>query len=73
MEHLYSTDLIAGGNPTRYNVVFENEKYSFQPDGSGPAFSVTRNHDEWHCEEIPDETLLAQAIKSLDSYLLKQH
>ena len=75
MEHLFTTELICSGRPTAYDVMFNNEQYSFTPISSGDAsgFQLSREHDEWHgAEDIP-QPLRAQAIKALDDYLLAQH
>jgi hypothetical protein len=75
MEHLFTTELISSGKPTAFDVIFINEQYSFTPIDSSKAnpFQLTRIHDEWHGSEDIAEPLRAQAIKSLEDYLLAQH
>jgi hypothetical protein len=75
MENLFTTELIFSGRPTAYNVDFNKEQYSFTPIGESSAkpFHLTREHDEWHGSEGIPEPLRAQAIKSLEDYLLAQH
>lgn len=74
MEHLFTTELISSGKPTAFDVMFNNEQYSFTPISSdATGFQLTREHDEWHgAEDIP-APLRAQAIKALDDFLLAQH
>jgi hypothetical protein len=75
MEHLFTTELITSGKSTAYEVMFNNEHYSFSPISSGDAsvFQLSRIHDEWHGSEDIPQPLRAQAIKALDDYLLAQH
>jgi hypothetical protein len=75
MEHLFTTELGKGNDRIVYDVIFENEKYSFIPkDGNKEkAFETHREHDEWHGLANIDEDLKAEAISSLEKYLLAQH
>jgi hypothetical protein len=73
MEHLFTTELIFSGKPTAYDVVFNNEQYSFKAKDGTSNFNLTREHDEWHSADDIKEPLRAQAIKALEDYLLAQH
>jgi len=76
MEHLFSTRIAVHKEHVLYDVVFDDEKYSFtsvEGNTDLPSFSLVREHDEWHDEgTIPHETR-KQAIDALEKYLLKQH
>jgi hypothetical protein len=76
MEELFITHLNINGSDVSYNVIFDNEMYSFSPssgDHSYPAFSLKREHDEWHEQHVIPAEVKSQATEALEKYLLKQH
>ena len=76
MENLFSTDIAINGQHVSYRVFFDNEKYFFRPESENkgfPFFSLKREHDEWHDQEMLNPDIREQAIEELEKYLLKQH
>jgi hypothetical protein len=76
MENLFSTNLSVNNKNVSYHVFFNEEKYSFEPEGKDehfPSFSFKREHDEWHEQETVTPQLKQQAINALEKYLLAQH
>lgn len=76
MEDLFRTNLSVNNKDVVYHIVFDHEKYIFQPESPGdnlPSFSLKREHDEWHEQDKIDPSLKEQAIDELEAYLLKQH
>ena len=76
MEDLFSAQLLLEGKQVPYRVVFENEKYVFQGEGSNgnvQTFSIKRENDEWHEQGSLPANLKKQAVDALEAYLLQQH
>ncbi|MEI6947507.1 hypothetical protein V9K67_09965 [Paraflavisolibacter sp. H34] len=76
MERLFSTHISINGRNAEYHVVFDHEKYIFQPEaqeGQLPTFSFIREHDEWHDQEPVAPAVKKQAVDQLEKYLLRQH
>ena len=76
MEHLFSTNISVANRPVRFEVNFDHEKYIFQPETSemhSGAFSLRRDHDEWHEEGKLSPEIKSQAVEVLEKYLMKQH
>jgi hypothetical protein len=76
MEELFITKFNINGEDVSYNVIFDNDQYSFSPSSgidTFPAFSLKREHDEWHEQHVIPAEVRTQAIDALEKYLLKQH
>lgn len=76
MEHIFFADIIINDKKVMYNVNFEDEKYTFRPQGDDPAspsFELKLQDNEWTEQEAIDPGIKKQAIASLDKYLLSQH
>ena len=76
MEDLFSTNIAVNNENVIYRVIFDHEKYTFLPEagkGEYPSFSFSRDHDEWHEQELLAPNLKKQAVNALERYLLKQH
>jgi hypothetical protein len=71
---LFKTELIVDGNPSAYEIQFENNKYNFKPiDSNNPPLSLIRENDEWQVQGNINEITVRQAISALEHYLLSQH
>lgn len=76
MEDLFSTNISTHHHHIHYRVVFDDEKYTFiseAEDVEYPKFSLVREHDEWHDQELLPPDLKKQAVNALEKYLLQQH
>jgi hypothetical protein len=74
MEPLFTADIIVNGDFKLYNVFFRNEEYHFEPeDGTGDAFHIKREDDEWKVAGSLAEIAQQQAVSALEHYLLSQH
>jgi hypothetical protein len=74
MELLFTADIIVNGENKLYNVSFHDEQYHFDPeDGTGTAFQVKRDEDQWKVSGPLAEIAQQQAVSALDHYLLSQH
>ena len=76
MDFLFTATLSANEVDAAYQVYFNQEKYMFLPDTNDKnlsSFSLKREHDEWHDEDLPSPQLRKQAINALEEYLLAQH
>ncbi len=74
MESLFKTDILIDGQPVAYAISFHNEHYEFTPDNNnGIFFRLRREEDEWHTNDVIDESVKNKATDALDKYLLSQH
>jgi len=75
MEHLFSTTMEVEGTQIPFEVVFDHERYIFQPGGGSDLqeFALERTHDEWKDEGGIAPALRQQAVDALERYLMKQH
>ena len=76
MENLFSTNIAVNNEKVNYHVIFDNEKYVFQPTSNNqpfPAFSFKREHDQWVSGDALPSDIQEQAIDALEKYLYKQH
>ncbi|GAA4330401.1 hypothetical protein [Flaviaesturariibacter amylovorans] len=74
MEHLFTTELPAGGQTRAFNVTFAEDWYVFTPPGGGsPVVRIRREEDEWHPEAGTDPGLAQACTDALERYLLSQH
>ena len=74
MEKLFTQQLNVNGTSVSYNVSFHNEAYYFEPaTPDAPAFSVSRERDEWMTGDDLSSSLFSAATVALDKYLLSQH
>jgi hypothetical protein len=74
MEPLFTADIIVNGNYKLYHVFFHDEEYHFEPeDGTGEAFHIKRENDEWKVAGSLAEIAQQQAVSALEHYLLSQH
>ncbi len=76
MEKLFTANIDIDRQSVAYNIVFENEKYTFIPEARNPgasSFSFMRENDEWHEQQEIDTALKKQALDVLENYLLSQH
>ena len=73
-DNLFKTELIVNGNPSAYEIQFENNRYNFKPiDLNNPPISLIREKDEWQILGEVNEVTGRQAISALEHYLLSQH
>jgi len=75
MEHLFKTAMEVEGKQIPFEVVFDHERYIFQP-GEGSQlgeFTLERTHDVWKDEGDLAPGLRQQAVDALERYLMKQH
>ena len=76
MEDLFSTNIAVNNENVNYRVVFDQGKYVFLSEADTKAyssFSFSREHDEWHDQEMLPPDIKIQAVDALEKYLLKQH
>ncbi len=69
-------ELQVGGRALLYRVVFHDEVYTFEPQGSPSgkrAFSVRREHNDWTPVDVGGEQPVTAAIEQLEAFLLSQH
>jgi hypothetical protein len=73
-DSLFNTELIIDGNPSAYEIQFENDRYIFKPlDINQPSLTLIREKDEWQVEGNVNTITERQAISALEHYLLSQH
>lgn len=76
MENLFTTQLTNEGQAIEYHVVFEQEKYVFNPIQEAPhlpSFSFRREQDQWMSDGAIKPELQNQAVAALERFLLQQH
>lgn len=75
MEHVTDISLTVDGKEAEYRVLFHDEIYTFEPVNSpdAKAFSLRRDHNQWHCVDAPDSSVTKFAIAKLEAFLLSQH
>jgi hypothetical protein len=74
MEPLFTADIIIEGQNRLFNITFHDEQYHFSPDaGTGKAFSIKRENDEWKVTGTLAPIAQQQAVSALEHYLLSQH
>lgn len=76
MEDLFSTTIAVDNQNMTYRVVFKDDRYTFVSEAANksfPTFSIKRENDEWHDQELLPPELKKQAVDALEQYLLRQH
>lgn len=76
MEDLFTTNLAVNNKNIVYRVVFDKENYVFLSEAGRhelSSFSLRREHDEWHEQQLLPPAVKKQAVDALEKYLLKQH
>ncbi len=74
--NLFTATLIVQGQPIAYDVTFEEDHYTFQPQAEQDklsSFTVFREHDEWQVKGMIEDVMKQQAVSQLEAYLLSQH
>jgi len=74
MTPIFTTELLVGNEPVLYHVVFNDNKYCFEPQNASAgfrSFCLIREHDEWRAEGV-EGPVKEEAIAHLEKYLLAQ-